>query len=46
MFKAPIIRVGRSVVTIVLTDPPAHRHTVLVPQQTIKITEEGAWLRN
>jgi hypothetical protein len=46
MFKAPICNPRKGVVTIVLTDDLAPRHTVRVLRHSTKITGEGAWLRN
>lgn len=46
MYGAPIFSVRKRIVTIVLTDCHASRHTVAMLQQSTKIIGEGAWLRN
>lgn len=46
MDEALLFNVRKGIVTILLTERPASRHTTPAQPQPTKIKEEGAWLRN
>jgi hypothetical protein len=46
MWCASIFHLRKVIVTTVLTDCHAPRHTMTVQRQSTKIMGEGAWLRN
>jgi hypothetical protein len=46
MLQVPVCIFRTYIITTVLTDGPASRHTLSVPLQSTKILGEGAWLRN